>query len=320
MSNDPSVFSPRSTNLPKRIALIGAPVDLGAGRRGVDMGPSAIRYAGLKSRLLALGFEVIDKGNIAAPMAEQIDTPSPDEKLRYLEPLVDFFRRLATKVSEAVECGELPVVLGGDHSLALGSINGASLSSTPNKHRELGVLWIDAHGDFNTHETTPSGNIHGMPLAALTGRGHPKLTQLMGLSPVIRPEHIALVGIRDLDPPEKILLRQSGAHVFTMHEVDRRGMASVMSEALQIVSQARDGFHVSFDMDVLEPNECPGVGTPVPGGISYREAHLAMELIYATRKMSSLDLVEVNPILDSNNLTAKIAVELICSALGDSIF
>lgn len=302
-----------------KIALIGAPVDLGAGRRGVDMGPSAIRYAGLKDRLLALGYPVRDEGNVQAPLSELIEKPSPSEKLRYLNPLTEFFKALAVKVSDVVESGAFPIVLGGDHSIALGTINGSSLIGR-NGRRNLGVLWIDAHGDYNTHETTPSGNIHGMPLAALAGLGHPSLTHLMGHSPVVDPSNIVLVGIRDLDRLERVLLRESGAHVFTMHDIDRRGMADVMTEALALAGKAKDGIHVSFDMDVLDPTEVPGVGTPVPGGISYREAHLAMELIHATGKMVSLDLVEVNPILDTNNLTASIAVELICSVMGDVIY
>lgn len=306
-------------NPDKKLALIGAPVDLGAGRRGVDMGPSAIRYAGLKDRLLSLGYPVRDEGNVQAPLSELIEKPSPTEKLRYLAPLTEFFKALAVKVADVVESGAFPIVLGGDHSIALGTINGSSLIGR-SRHRNLGVLWIDAHGDYNTHETTPSGNIHGMPLAALAGLGHPALTHLMGHSPVVDPRNIVLVGIRDLDRLERVLLRESGAHVFTMHDIDRRGMADVMGEALSLAGKAKDGIHVSFDMDVLDPTEVPGVGTPVPGGISYREAHLAMELIHATGKMVSLDLVEVNPILDTNNLTASIAVELICSVMGDVIY
>ncbi len=303
----------------QKISLIGAPVDLGAGRRGVDMGPSAIRYAGIKERLLGLGFSVRDEGNVQAPLAELIEAPASTEKLRYLEPLTEFFQALSRKVADVVEAGAFPIILGGDHSIALGTINGSALIGRA-KHRDLGVLWIDAHGDFNTHETTPSGNIHGMPLAALAGLGHPSLTHLMGHAPAIRANQIVLVGVRDLDRLERLLLRESGAHVFTMHDIDRRGMADVMSEAIELAGRSKDGIHVSFDMDVLDPTEVPGVGTPVPGGISYREAHLAMELIHASRKMVSLDLVEVNPILDTNNLTASIAVELIGSVMGDVIF
>lgn len=303
----------------KSIALIGAPVDLGAGRRGVDMGPSAIRYAGLRERLRNLDYQVRDLGNIPAPLAEQIEPPAPDEKLRYLKPLAAFFNELGHKVASVVSEGTFPIILGGDHSIALGSINGSTLMNTPSP-RKLGVLWIDAHGDFNTADTTPSGNIHGMPLAALTGRGHSTLTHLMGKSPVVSPDNVVLVGVRDLDREERRLLREARVHVFTMHDIDRRGMAEVMMDAIMLAGQDVDGIHTSFDMDVLDPNEVPGVGTPVPGGISYREAHLAMELIHASERLVSLDLVEVNPILDTNNHTAKIAVELICSAMGQEIF
>jgi arginase len=303
----------------KTIALIGAPVDLGAGRRGVDMGPSAIRYAGLRERLMALNYEVRDMGNIAVPMAEEIDLPAPNEKLRYLKPLTSVFKALADKVSEVINMGMFPLILGGDHSIALGSING-SVCPNANTQRKLGLLWIDAHGDFNTHETTPSGNIHGMPVAALTGRGYLTLTHLLGKSPILNERNVVLVGIRDLDPPERQALRDSRVHVFTMHDIDQRGMGEVMDEALSIAGRDVEGIHVSFDMDVLDPRDAPGVGTPVPGGISYREAHLAMELVADSARLVSLDLVEVNPILDTNNHTAKIAVELICSALGQRIF
>ncbi|MCW1971025.1 MAG: arginase [Anaerolineae bacterium] len=303
----------------KSIALIGAPVDLGAGRRGVDMGPSAIRYAGLRERLRNLDYQVRDLGNIPAPLAEQIEPPLPNEKLRYLKPLAAFFTELGNKVASVVSEGTFPIILGGDHSIALGSINGSALMNTATP-RKLGVLWIDAHGDFNTADTTPSGNIHGMPLAALTGRGHPALTHLMGKSPVLSPDNVVLVGVRDLDREERRLMREARVHVFTMHDIDRRGMAEVMMDAIMLAGQDVDGIHTSFDMDVLDPNEVPGVGTPVPGGISYREAHLAMELIHASERLVSLDLVEVNPILDTNNHTAKIAVELICSAMGQEIF
>lgn len=303
----------------KKVSLLGANVDLGAGRRGVDMGPSAIRYAGLRERLLKLGLDVQDAGNVPAPLAEQLPEPAPGEKLRYFDPLHEFFQNVARKVSAIVEQDRFPIIMGGDHSIALGTINGSALagSSAP---RSLGVLWIDAHGDFNTPESTPSGNIHGMPLAALAGLGDPRLVRLLGKCPVVDARHIVLVGVRDLDPGEKVLLRESGAHVFTMHDIDRRGMADVMMEAIHLAGQAKDGIHVSFDMDVLDPTEVPGVGTPVPGGISYREAHLAMELIHASGRIASLDCVEVNPILDTNNLTARIAVELISSAMGEQIY
>jgi arginase len=295
------------------IAIIGAPVDLGAGRRGVDMGPSAIRYAGLKERLEALGHRVRDLGNIAVPLAEQFEPPAPGEKLRYLNPLVTVNRALAERVAGVVSEGGFPLVLGGDHSLAIGSVGGVA------RHRRVGVIWIDAHADFNTPETTPSGNIHGMSAAALTGRGHPALTALFGPSPAVPDDKFALVGIRDLDALEREALRASGVHAFTMHQVDRRGLADVMEEAISRVSSGMDGFHVSFDLDSLDPSEAPGVGTPVLGGLSYREAHLAMEIVAESGRLISLDLLEVNPILDSHNVTAERAVEFAVSALGKRI-
>src|SRR6266487_1009633 len=262
----------------RNIAIIGAPVDLGAGRRGVDMGPSAIRYAGLKERLEALGHQVHDLGNIVVPIAEQIELPAPGEKLRYLEPLVEINRALARQVSAAVAKGAFPLVLGGDHSLAIGAVN---------------------------------------------GRGHPALTTLLkpdeskvGAGPVLRDVDVALVGIRDVDIQERAALRESGIHIFTMHDVDRRGLATVMEDAIARVSGETAGFHVSFDMDSLDPSEAPGVGTPVLGGIFYREAHLAMELVSESGRLIGLDLVEVNPILDSHNVTAELAVQFALSALG----
>lgn len=292
------------------IAMIGMPIDLGAGRRGVDMGPSAMRYTGLRQRLAALGHHVRELGNLPAPMEETCDPPAPGEKLRYLEPIAAICATLADAVAGAVERGQLPLVLGGDHSLAIGSVSGSA------RGRRLGLIWIDAHADYNTADTTISGNIHGMPVAALTGRGHPALTGLAGRSPAIRPEHVALVGIRDLDPLERDALRASSIHTYSMHEIDRRGMAAVIEEAIAVISAGTEGFHLSFDLDVVDPREAPGVGTPVFGGISRREAHLAMELLASSGGIRSIDMVEVNPILDERNATAELAVELALSALG----
>ena len=296
------------------IAIIGVPLDLGAGRRGVDMGPSAMRYAGLRERIAALGYRVRDLGNLAVPLAEQIEPPAADEPLRYLQPIVGVVRDLAQQVRDVISSNTLPIILGGDHSMSIGSVAGAA------HNRRIGVIWLDAHGDYNTPETTPSGNIHGMGLAVLTGRGHPTLTGLIGRAPVIRPGDAALVGVRNLDDGERELLRTSGVHVFTMHDIDRRGMAAVMEEAILHVSASTSGFHLSFDLDVLDPHEAPGVGTPVLGGITYREAHLAMELVAASGRLISLDLVEVNPILDTRNMTALLAVEFALSALGKTIY
>jgi arginase len=292
------------------LTIIGAPVDLGAGRRGVDMGPSAIRYAGLAERLRAIGCHVEDQGNLVVPLAETIPLPKPDEKLRYLEPLADLNRALADTIAQAVAAGTLPIMLGGDHSMSIGSVRGSA------RGRRLGLIWIDAHGDFNTAQTTPSGNIHGMSLAVLTGRGHP---DLVGATATIRDTNAVLVGIRDVDPSEQVALRASGLHAFSMHDIDRRGMAAVMDEAIQIACDGTDGFHLSLDLDALDPGEAPGVGTPVPGGLSYREAHLAMELVAECQRMVSLDLVEVNPILDMHNRTAEHAVAFALSALGKRI-
>jgi arginase len=295
------------------IAIIGTPVDLGAGRRGVDMGPSAIRYAGLKERLEELGHRVRDLGNVAVPIAEQIDPPHRGEKLRYLDPLVEVNRALARQVAAVVSEGAFPLVLGGDHSLAIGSVNGLA------QGRRIGMIWVDAHADFNTAETTPSGNIHGMSVAALTGRGHSTLARLLDASPVLGDSDVALVGIRDVDKLERLALRDAGLHVYTMHDIDRRGLPAVMEEAIGHVSAETEGFHVSFDMDSLDPSEAPGVGTPVLGGISYREAHLAMELVAESGRLLGLDLVEVNPILDEHNVTAELAVQFALSALGKRI-
>ncbi|NWF81341.1 MAG: arginase [Chloroflexi bacterium] len=295
------------------IAIIGVPIDLGAGRRGVDMGPSAMRYTGLRPRLEALGHTVHDLGNLAVPMLETSVSPPADAKLRYLEPIAELCATLADRVAATVAAGQLPLILGGDHSLAIGSVSGSARGRSP------GLIWIDAHADFNTAATTPSGNIHGMALAALTGYGHPLLTGLAGRTPAVPPERVALIAVRDLDPLEREALRGSSIHVFTMHEVDRRGMAAVVEEAVQRVSTGGAGFHVSFDLDVVDPREAPGVGTPVFGGISRREAHLAMELLALSGGIRSLDLVEVNPILDERNATAELAVELALSALGKRI-
>ncbi len=291
-----------------QIDIVGVPVDLGAGRRGVDMGPSAIRYAGLAERLRLLGHSVVDHGNIAVPLAEQITQPQAGERLRYLQPLIQINQELARTVAAIVADGGFPLVLGGDHSLSIGSIGGTT------RRRKLGLIWIDAHGDFNTDETTPSGNIHGMSLAAVTGRGHPALAEAM-----IAETSIAIVGVRDLDPAERVALRASGIHIYTMLDVDRRGMAAIMDEATTRVSENTHGFHVSLDLDALDPHEAPGVGTPVSGGLTFREAHAALEIIAEHGGMRSLDLVEVNPILDSHNRTAEQAVQFALSAFGKRI-
>jgi arginase len=294
------------------VRVIGVPMDLGADRRGVDIGASAIRYAGLNDQLRHLGHSVNDIGNIAVPQPES--QPIGDPHVKYLDSLVQVSEELANVVTTALQHNEFPLILGGDHSIALGSITGVA-----RVHRDIGVIWIDAHGDFNIPETTPSGNVHGMVLSALAGLGHPSLTRIGGWSPKINMQTIVIVGARDLDPGEQVLLREHHIHVFTMKDVDQRGMAAVMQETVEIASQASYGIHLSLDMDSLDPKEAPGVGTPVRGGLTYREAHLAMELIASSGRLVSMDVVEVNPILDRENATALLAVELILSALGKKI-
>lgn len=291
----------------KSISIIGAPLDFGAGRRGVDMGPSAIRVANLQARLQALGCDVEDLGNIEA--AQQESLPEGNPKAKYLDHIAATCARLSRQAARIVAAGRLPLVLGGDHSIAAGTISGSA------KKRKLGVIWIDAHSDINTPETTPSGNVHGMPLAALLGR-EPKAL-LTGAK--LNPANVALIGLRDVDPGEREHIRQWGVPAFTMRDVDERGMRSVMEEALRIATNGTAGVHLSFDMDSLDPSIAPGVGTPVTGGISYREAHLAMEMVHDSGALVSMEFVEVNPVLDLSNRTADLAVELILSALGKKI-
>jgi len=287
-------------------------MDLGADRRGVDIGTSAIRYADLNHRLRSLGHHVQDMGNLLVPQPES--QPLGNPKLKYLDQIVRVSEELAGIVTTILQEGDFPLVLGGDHSIGLGSINGVA-----NVHKNVGVLWIDAHADFNTDQSTPSGNIHGMILASLAGLGNSSLTNIGGWSPKIHKETIVIVGARDLDPGEQELLRTNSIHVFTMSEIDQLGITEVMQQALAIAGQNNDGIHLSLDMDALDPTEAPGVGTPVRGGLTYREAHLAMELIADSHKLVSMDVVEVNPILDRENATALLAVELVLSALGKKI-
>lgn len=292
-----------------QIDIIGIPVDLGADRRGVDMGPSAIRYAQLQPRLESLGYAVEDKGNIEVPIAEMCSISEP--KLKYIDCIVPMGRRVAGAVAVCMQAGHFPLVLGGDHSLAYASIRGAA------KFKKLGVIWVDAHADFNTAETTPSGNIHGMPLAALAGLGDRRLVQLWDEAiPVVDPKRIAVIGARDLDPGEKANLRAAGVMVQGMEQLDRFGMYQCVMKAIDRVSQDTDGIYLSFDMDALDPRHAPGVGTPVAAGLTQREGHLVCELIAETGKLVGMDLVEVNPILDVQNRTADLAVEFILSALG----
>jgi len=297
------------------ITILGVPMDLGAGRRGVDMGPSAIRIAGVTEKLAALGHAVTDEGNILIKAPEQ--QRIRNEKLKYLPEIVRACTLLAGKVEKVMASGGFPLVLGGDHSIAIGTIAGMASFCRKQKKR-LGVLWIDAHGDLNTDETTPSGNIHGMPLAASIGLGTLELTSVGGDFRKVDPKDVVLVGTRDLDDGERKFIRQSGVNTFTMEEIDKHGMAVVMGRALRKLNKV-DVLHVSFDLDGVDPQVAPGVGTPVRGGINYREAHLIMETLNEAGVMASLEVVEVNPILDNRNQSAEFAVELIQSGFGKKI-
>jgi arginase len=297
-----------------QIDVIGVPIDLGADRRGVDMGPSAIRYAHLHKKLEELGYTLNDRGNIEVPIQETCSITDP--RLKYMDCIIPMARRLSGAVATSMQAGRFPLVLGGDHSLSAGSIRGAA------KHKKLGVIWVDAHADFNTAETTPSGNIHGMPLAALCGMGEPRLVCLWEdeTAPVLDPRRVAVIGARDLDPGEKRNLREADVMVQSMEQIDRIGMVAALEKAIDRVSRDVDGIYLSLDMDALDPRHAPGVGTPVPGGLTYREAHLACEVVAETGRLIGMDLVEVNPILDVQNQTAILAVEFIRSALGSRIW
>jgi arginase len=294
------------------VAIIGAGLDLGQGRRGVDMGPSAIRYAGLQERIASLGRECVDWGDVEAGLPEATEIGDP--QARYLGAILRSCGAVATRVADARSSGYLPLVLGGDHSVAMGTLGGMA-----KVHGAGGVLWLDAHADMNRPGTTPSGNVHGMPLAAIAGHGPRELTHIFDVSPKVDPRRIVIVGLRDVDQMEKPHVRSSGVRAFTMRDIDERGLRTVMEEAIRIASAGAAGFHVSLDMDFIDPKDAPGVGTPVRGGATYREAHLAMEMICDSRRMLSLEVVEVNPVIDEVNRTAELAVELAASALGKRI-
>jgi arginase len=302
---------------PRAIRVIGVPLDMGASRRGVDMGPSAMRVAGLEARLEALGHQVTDGGNIRVEIAET--QALGNKSARYLKEITETCTRTAEAVLKALDEGMTPLVLGGDHSLAVGSVSGVS-EFYRRKGEKIGVLWIDAHSDINTPETSPSGNVHGMPLAALVGLGPESLGNIFGYSPKIAPENTVLIGVRDIDAAERENIRRAGvAHVYTMRDIDERGMRAVMEEALGAANRGTAGYHVSLDMDWIDPEDAPGVGTPVRGGATYREAHLAMEILADHGRMVSFEIVEVNPVIDEHNRTADLAVELACSAFGKKI-
>jgi arginase len=298
------------------IAIIGVPLDLGAGRRGVDMGPSAVRVANLNARLSEIGFEVDDLGNV--PVAQPEGHPEGKPEAKYLPQITQTCTYLAELVQKQMTAGSFPLILGGDHSLAVGTVSGVS-RHLRERGEKLGMIWIDAHTDMNTPVSSPSGNVHGMPLACCIGLGPKELTDIFGYSPKVAPENVALVGIRSVDDQERNNVQKSGVHAFTMRDIDERGMRWVIEESIKIAGAGTAGFHVSLDMDAVDPREAPGVGTPVRGGITYREAHLAMEILSDSGRMTSMEVVEVNPVIDEVNRTAVLAVELVMSAMGKRI-
>lgn len=302
---------------PRAVRILGAPMDMGQNRRGVDMGPSAVRYAGLQERLTRLGYAVHDCGNLAVPVVEEVaererGAQGADERARHVETVAEVCQRIYEEILARIPAEDFAIVLGGDHSISVGSV--AAMA----RRRPTGVIWVDAHGDFNTPETSPSGNVHGMPVAALIGQGAPALVNVGYAGAKLQPAQIVMIGVRDLDPEERLRLAESPITVFTMTDIDEHGIAEVTRRALDRLNFL-EALHVSLDMDALDPEDAPGVGTPVRGGISYREAHLLMEILSASGKVRSLDIVEINPILDERNQTAETAVELAASLLGKRI-
>lgn len=297
----------------RNISIIGMPIDLGQLRRGVDMGPSAIRYAGIIERLENRGYTVKDLGDIQIGR-DKLKT-DPKTGIRNLEAVYKASEQLMIQIEEVIQKDSFPLILGGDHSMAIGTLAGVAKS-----YKNLGLIWYDAHGDLNTPETSPSGNIHGMPLAASLGYGEERFTEIGGYSPKVKPENIIIIGARDLDPGEKDFIKEKGIKVYTMHEIDRIGMPQIIEDTNQYFEeQGVDGVHLSFDLDAIDPLDAPGVGTPVPGGVTFREAHLAMEMLAETGKITSAEFVEVNPILDERNKTGTLAVDLIGSLFGERI-
>jgi len=301
---------------PKKIRVIGVPLDLGQSRRGVDMGPSAVRVAGLEARLEQIGHQVEDAGNVSVAIPEQKKEGDPHAK--YLKEITATCTKEAELVMKTLEAGKVPLVLGGDHSVAAGTVAGVA-EFYRKQNQKIGLIWIDAHTDINTPDSSPSGNVHGMPLAAIMGLGPPELMNILGFSPKVEPDNCVLVGVRDIDAIEKENVRRAGIDVFTMRDIDERGMRTIMEEALRIAGRGTAGYHVSLDMDWVDPEDAPGVGTPVRGGATYREAHLAMEIIADHGRMVSFEIVEVNPVIDEHNQTADLAVELALSAFGKKI-
>jgi arginase len=310
-------MSPSSSGItPRKIRVIGVPLDLGQSRRGVDMGPSAVRVAGLEARLEEIGHVVEDAGNVAVAIPEQKTVG--DQHAKYLKEIAATCAAHADLVLHTLEAGKVPLVLGGDHSVAAGTVAGVA-EFYRRQEQKIGLIWIDAHTDINTPESSPSGNVHGMPLAATMGLGPAELTDIFGFSPKVSPENCVLVGVRDIDAIEKANVRRAGISVLTMRDIDERGMRAVMEEALRMAGRGTAGYHVSLDMDWIDPEDAPGVGTPVRGGATYREAHLAMEIIADHGRMLSFEIVEVNPVIDEHNRTADLAVELALSAFGKKI-
>ncbi len=298
------------------IAILGAPLDFGAGRRGVDMGPSALRLAGLNAKLQSMGYQVRDLGNV--PVTQQETTAPGSPTAKYLAPIAQCCAELAQTVSNVLEKSQFPLVLGGDHSVAAGTVAGVA-AAYRRRNQNIGVIWIDAHADMNTPESSPSGNVHGMPLASCLGRGPRELTEILGFSPKIEGRNTVLIGLRDVDETERVHVRQLGVVAYTMREIDELGLRKIMEQAIAAACDGTAGFHLSLDMDAVDPDEAPGVGTPVRGGMSYREAHLSMEMISDSGKMLSMEIVEVNPVLDTANRTALLGIELVMSAMGKKI-
>ena len=300
----------------RSVRIIGVPLDLGASRRGTDVGPSALRIAGLGAALRRMGYDVALEEDIPAPAMET--RRSEDKHARYKPQILDVCTRLARRVKEVMDAGDFPLVLGGDHSIAMGTVDGTA-AHYQEKEQSIGLIWFDAHGDMNVPESSPSGNIHGMPLAHLLGKGDLDLKNILGFSPKVKPQNVALIGIRAIDAGERKIIRDSGIHAFTMREIDEHGMAAVARRALEAVNDGTAGFHVSFDVDGCDPTVIPGSGTLVPGGVSFREAHLLMEYVADNGCLLSLEIVELNPFLDERNISAKRALELVLSAMGKSI-
>jgi arginase len=301
----------------KPLHIIGVPLDLGGNRRGVDMGPSAFRIAGLGEKLAALGYPILDKGDLTTPIPET--QKQRDERKKYINDIAKVCQKLYQASLASLDEGAIPIALGGDHSLGAGSVAAAAEWARKAQNLPIGLIWVDAHGDMNTPATSSSGNVHGMPLAALLGGEPAELSRIGTFSPKVLPAHTVLVGIRNLDDREKVLVRESGVHVFTMKDIDRQGIAAVAEQAVNLAGKGTAGIHVSFDMDVCDPLIAPGVGTPVKGGLDYREAHMLMEIFADSGRLTSLDLVEVNPTLDIQNTTAQLGTELASSALGMKI-